>query len=126
MKTSTHPRALVLKTLSKTTRPCGPQVAITMREQIPPPSRTKWTRRVPHPVLIGHAASLSQVAITMRERLVERERARSAQLQREVDALRERAGNAAQSPPGPDRLGALASSRVSDSAKGSKSVLKGA
>ena len=21
----------------------------------PPPSRTKWTRRVPHPVLIGHA-----------------------------------------------------------------------
>jgi hypothetical protein len=25
-----------------------------------PPSRTKWTRRVPHPVLIGHAASLSQ------------------------------------------------------------------
>ena len=27
----------------------------------PPPSRTKWTRRVPQPVLIGHAASLSQV-----------------------------------------------------------------
>jgi hypothetical protein len=27
----------------------------------PPPSpRTKWTRRVPHPVLIGHAAFLSQ------------------------------------------------------------------
>jgi DNA replication licensing factor MCM6 len=26
-----------------------------------PPPRTKWTRRVPHPVLIGHAASLSQV-----------------------------------------------------------------
>jgi len=25
----------------------------------PPPPRTKWTRRVPHPVLIGHAASLS-------------------------------------------------------------------
>jgi hypothetical protein len=23
------------------------------------PSRTKWTRRVPHPVLIGHAASLT-------------------------------------------------------------------
>ena len=23
-----------------------------------PPPRTKWTRRVPHPVLIGHAASL--------------------------------------------------------------------
>jgi hypothetical protein len=28
----------------------------------PPPSRTKWTRRVPHPVLIGHAASLSQAS----------------------------------------------------------------
>jgi hypothetical protein len=26
----------------------------------PPPSRTKWTRRVPHPVRIGPAASLSQ------------------------------------------------------------------
>ena len=26
----------------------------------PPPPRTKWTRRVPHPVLIGHAASLTQ------------------------------------------------------------------
>ena len=26
-----------------------------------PPPRTKWTRRVPHPVRIGHAASLSQV-----------------------------------------------------------------
>jgi hypothetical protein len=26
----------------------------------PPLPRTKWTRRVPHPVLIGHAASLSQ------------------------------------------------------------------
>ena len=25
----------------------------------PPPFRTKWTRRVPHPVLIGHAASLT-------------------------------------------------------------------
>jgi len=23
----------------------------------PPPPRTKWTRRVPHPVLIGHALS---------------------------------------------------------------------
>jgi hypothetical protein len=31
-----------------TTRPAPP----------PSPPRTKWTRRVPHPVLIGHAASL--------------------------------------------------------------------
>ena len=29
---------------------------------VPPPLRTNWTRRVSHPVLIGHAASLSQVA----------------------------------------------------------------
>jgi hypothetical protein len=28
-------------------------------EKVPPPPRTKWTRRVPHPVLIGHAASLT-------------------------------------------------------------------
>ena len=26
-------------------------------EQVRPPPRTKWTRHVPHPVLIGHAAS---------------------------------------------------------------------
>jgi replicative superfamily II helicase len=25
----------------------------------PPLPRTKWTRRIPHPVLIGHAASLT-------------------------------------------------------------------
>ena len=31
-----------------------------------PPPRTKWTRRVPHPVLIGHAASLSQVTSARR------------------------------------------------------------
>ena len=29
-------------------------------EPPPPPPRTKWTRRVPHPVLIGHAASLGR------------------------------------------------------------------
>jgi len=28
----------------------------------PPPPRNEWTRRVPHPVLVGHAASLSQAA----------------------------------------------------------------
>ena len=28
----------------------------------PPPPRTKWTRRVPHPVLIGHTASLGRWA----------------------------------------------------------------
>jgi hypothetical protein len=40
----------------------GAAPAAALREDVrpPPPSRTKWTRRVPHPVLIGHAASLSQ------------------------------------------------------------------
>ena len=28
-------------------------------KQVHPPPGTKWTRRVPHPVLIGHAASLT-------------------------------------------------------------------
>ena len=37
-------------------RPAAPRGA--SRPPPPPPPRTKWTRRVPHPVLIGHAASL--------------------------------------------------------------------
>ena len=38
------------------------RLELDMPERTPPlPPRTKWTRRVPHPVLIGHAASLSQV-----------------------------------------------------------------
>jgi len=32
----------------------------------PPLPRTKWTRRVPHPVLIGHAASLSYTSASGR------------------------------------------------------------
>ena len=36
------------------------QLALERFEVHVPPPRTKWTRRVPHPVLIGHAASLSQ------------------------------------------------------------------
>jgi hypothetical protein len=41
----------------------GPDLSERLgRVRVPPPTpRTKWTRRVPHPVLIGHAASLSQV-----------------------------------------------------------------
>ena len=38
------------------------QVIATLKQQVRPPplpSRTKWTRRVHHPVLIGHAASLT-------------------------------------------------------------------
>jgi hypothetical protein len=38
------------------------ELAEQRERNTPPPltPRTKWTRRVPHPVLIGHAASLSQ------------------------------------------------------------------
>ena len=35
----------------------------------PPPLRTNWTRRVPHPVLIGHAASLTGQVDARRSRL---------------------------------------------------------
>jgi len=31
----------------------------------PPPPRTKWTRRVPHPVLTGHAASLARAPLLL-------------------------------------------------------------
>jgi len=42
------------------------------KSQAPPlPPRTKWTRRVPHPVLIGHAASLSQAGGAELERVVD-------------------------------------------------------
>jgi hypothetical protein len=39
----------------------------------PPPSRTKWTRRVPHPVLIGHSTSSSssrRASLALRRPLV--------------------------------------------------------
>jgi hypothetical protein len=39
----------------------GPRGRAVRQGEKPPPPRTKWTRRVPHSVLIGHAASLSQV-----------------------------------------------------------------
>jgi len=45
-------------------RACGVQAAPSR----PPPPRTKWTRRVPHPVLIGHAASLGRSRGTRRRR----------------------------------------------------------
>ena len=41
-------------------RPRGEQCLYRRRaDSDPPPRRTKWTRRVPPPVLIGHAASLN-------------------------------------------------------------------
>ena len=39
--------------------PPQPPVIMCVPAALPPPPRTKWTRRVPHPVLIGHAASLA-------------------------------------------------------------------
>ena len=36
-----------------------PERVIQVRPPPPPRPRTKWTRRVPHPVLIGHAAPLT-------------------------------------------------------------------
>ena len=41
----------------------GGDVGVGMEPVLAPPTRTKWTRRVLHPVLIGHAASLSQVGM---------------------------------------------------------------
>ena len=32
----------------------------------PPPPRTKWTRHVPHPVLIGHATVLTKTSVRPR------------------------------------------------------------
>ena len=40
----------------------------------PPPPRTKWTRRVPHAVLIGHAASLSQADLLPKDAHMDRVR----------------------------------------------------
>ena len=48
-------------------------------------SRTKWTRRVPHPVLIGHAASLSQV-VAWNQAFCECERPQSAPLLASLDS----------------------------------------
>ena len=36
---------------------CARRCTVRLRRR--PTPRTKWTRRVPHPVLIGHAASLN-------------------------------------------------------------------
>jgi hypothetical protein len=54
----------------------------------PPPPRTKWTRRVLHPVLIGHAASLTRQAARAKAREVER---RCLALERELHEAQRRA-----------------------------------
>ena len=58
----------------------------------PPPPRTKWTRHVPHPVLIGHAASLSQTFDPLEE---------GCQLDRET--LEDHLAEAPPPPPSPSR-----------------------
>jgi len=40
-------------------RPARQRPALSPRPAAPSRPRTKWTRRVPHPVVIGHAASLT-------------------------------------------------------------------
>jgi hypothetical protein len=40
-------------------RGAAARVSRSLQGAPPPPLRTKWTCRVPHPVLIGHAASLT-------------------------------------------------------------------
>ena len=51
------PNALVRNLLQLRADPAQHLVAAQCFRLSPP--RTKWTRRVPHPVLIGHAASLT-------------------------------------------------------------------
>jgi sugar phosphate isomerase/epimerase len=59
----THPDpAMRARAIALTKEGCAWAERLGAKELVvPPPPRTKWTRRVPHPVLIGHAASLSQV-----------------------------------------------------------------
>ena len=64
----------------------------------PPPPRTKWTRRAPHPVLIGHAASLSQVHFVACGHTEEARGARRSTLRRR--AWRERGWRRAGRPAG--------------------------
>jgi len=55
---SLRPRASALRSPAAL---CFPAALLLTPTSPPPPSppRTKWTRRVPYPVLIGHAASLT-------------------------------------------------------------------
>jgi hypothetical protein len=55
-----HPAAKFGTGNKLTLKDATAEQGIDLRARSPPPPspRTKWTRRVPHPVLIGHAASL--------------------------------------------------------------------
>ena len=64
-----HPKKKIARALPADTRPQRPSPVPLVpasaaarhgtRAAEPPPPGTKWTRRVPHPVLSGHAASLT-------------------------------------------------------------------
>jgi hypothetical protein len=55
-----RPSAPAAAPAAKRAAPCGAGGSRPRhRARLAPPPRTKWTRRVPHPVLIGHAESLS-------------------------------------------------------------------
>ena len=47
--------------------PPGLSLALRGPDLDAPPPRTKWTRRVPHPVLIGHVASLSHLDVAAQD-----------------------------------------------------------
>jgi hypothetical protein len=57
---SDTPRCPSVTNRTRRVRPGLPGVLCGLRPP-PPPPRTKWTRRVPHPVLIGHAASHTSI-----------------------------------------------------------------
>jgi len=60
-----------------------------VRADVETPPRTKWTRRVPHPVLIGHAASLLQVRADVERQIAEKRRAQEEERKRDVAVAKE-------------------------------------
>ena len=60
LKLQAAPAPATSGSASRATRPRStPARSALCSAALPPPPRTKWTRRVPHPVLIGHAVSLT-------------------------------------------------------------------
>ena len=102
-----HARGAFRGPLSRSNHFRGPSVAgrsagprLGLRHAPPPSPRTKWTRRVPHPVLIGHVSSLTW-ACAMAHGVSPAQRKRSGSEVVEV-------ANAAASAPLPAQLGCRA------------------